>query len=42
MKTRKDNGIDEGNWMKIGTPRMVLFLRGREDVTSLSHTLDIL
>ena len=28
-RTRKDDRMEEGNWLKIGTPRTVLFLRGR-------------
>ena len=27
---RKDDSWEEGNWLKMGTPRMVLFLRGGE------------
>jgi len=34
MKTRKDDKKEERYWLKIGTPRTVLFL-GVEDVTSL-------
>ena len=36
-KTRKDDGIKEGKLLETGTPRTVLFLRGRECNVPLAY-----